>query len=313
MFHHILSRYLGLFCTADSVSPLFFSSPPPSPLVLSRLSPCDLLSVSPSVKEVSSVAALIWGDLTVGSGATPFWVSSPAAGVLGADWEVAWVPSASLPEALDEAGLVSEERGKDFKSPGWLGVSVETFWVTKEDVGASDFRLVVVSFPFDCAASLERGRGVEVEVGVEVFFVVPPVFFGWEVLAEEKQKQEKKWEGKGHTTKLFPPQVFQFPPTACRHSGYINKNSHMSVGVKSASIYTKSILVFTVKSNWHIYAFVSAVKNILLIIFVFLKKRGKSICGNNSLPSTPQHRNLTCTVANKPRTESVLTNKSIEE
>lgn len=206
MFHHILSRYLGLFCTADSVSPFFFSSCPPSLLVLSCLSSCDVLSVSPSVKDVSSVTLLIWGDWTVGSGAIPFLVSSPAAGVLEADWEVAWAFSAPLPEALDEAGLESEERGKVLESAGWLGVSVETFRVPEEEVGASDFRLVV-SLPSDCAAapaSLERGRGVEVEVGVEVVFAVPPVFFGWEDLAEKKQKQEKVRRER-HTVKLFPP------------------------------------------------------------------------------------------------------------
>lgn len=49
----------------------------------------------------------------------------------------------------------------------------------------SDFRLVLVSVPPFCAAPLAsldtRERGVEVDA--EAFFVVPPVFFGWEDLA----------------------------------------------------------------------------------------------------------------------------------
>lgn len=58
----------------------------------------------------------------------------------------------------------------------------------------SDFRLVLVSVaPFLAAlrASLAERVGrveVEVEVGAGRVFVVHPVFFGWDDLAEEKQK-----------------------------------------------------------------------------------------------------------------------------
>lgn len=58
----------------------------------------------------------------------------------------------------------------------------------------SDFRLVLASVPPVCAAAPEsldaRARGVEVEAGV--VFVVHPVFFGWEDLAEEKQDKEQE-------------------------------------------------------------------------------------------------------------------------
>lgn len=56
----------------------------------------------------------------------------------------------------------------------------------------SDFRLVLVSvalFRAALRASLaERVGRVEVEVGAGRVFVVHPVFFGWDDLAEEKQK-----------------------------------------------------------------------------------------------------------------------------
>lgn len=166
--------YLSMFSTTDSVSPFFFSSSPPSFPIPSFFSPCEPLAVSPSVKEVSSVAALTWGDCSVGSGATPFWVSSSTAEALGADGEAAWPPSFSLPEALGEAGLVCEEGGEGLTSLGWLGVSFEAFWCAEEEVGASDLRLVFASFPSACVevlASLDaRERGVVAEA---------PVFFGW--------------------------------------------------------------------------------------------------------------------------------------
>ncbi len=63
-------------------------------------------------------------------------------------------------------------------------------------MGVSSLGLVFALVPPVCAAaSLSLGvrdRGVVVEAGV--VFVAPPVFFVWEVLAEEKQEQEKKTE-----------------------------------------------------------------------------------------------------------------------
>lgn len=68
----------------------------------------------------------------------------------------------------------------------------------EEDLGVSDFWLVFASVPPVCAAapaSLDaRERRVEAEAGV--VFVVHPVFFGWEDLAEEKQEEEKQIRGK---------------------------------------------------------------------------------------------------------------------
>lgn len=65
-------------------------------------------------------------------------------------------------------------------------------------MGVSDFRLVLASVPPVCAAaptSLDaRERGVEVDAGV--VFVVHPVFFGLEDLAEDKQEQEKQKRGR---------------------------------------------------------------------------------------------------------------------
>ena len=96
----------------------------------------------------------------------------------------------SLPEALDEAGLESE----DLNSPGWLGVSAGGFWDTEEEVGAFDFLLVLASVPSVCAGeSLDaRERGVVLEVEVGVDFVVSPDFFGWVDLAEETQEKERR-------------------------------------------------------------------------------------------------------------------------
>lgn len=128
----------------------------------------------------------------------PLWATPPAVEALVADldcvsdWEAAWVPSAS--EALDEPGWMSEERGEDFNSPGWLGVSVEAFWGTDEDMWVSAFRLVFVFVPLVCDAAPASFDARERGVVEEVVFVVHPAFFGWEDLAEEKKEQETETE-----------------------------------------------------------------------------------------------------------------------
>ena len=62
----------------------------------------------------------------------------------------------------------------------------------------SDFRLALASVPAVSAAEPAslgaRERGVVEEAGV--FFVVPPVFFGWEDLAEGKAAARKREKGK---------------------------------------------------------------------------------------------------------------------
>lgn len=194
-----LHFYLGLFSTADSVSPVFFSSSPPSPPVLPRFSPCNLLPISPSVNEVSSVAPLIWGDWAVDSEATPLCVSSPAVEHLGTDlgspagWEAAWNLSVVLPEALEEACLVSEENDELFNCPGVLGVSARAFWGTEEEL--FDFRMFLALVPpvSDPPSLDARERGVV----AGAVFVVDPVFFGWVDLSEKKpeQKRMRKREG----------------------------------------------------------------------------------------------------------------------
>lgn len=47
---------------------------------------------------------------------------------------------------------MSEERGEDFNSPGWHGVSAGAFWGTWEEMGVFDFRLLLASVPSVCAA-----------------------------------------------------------------------------------------------------------------------------------------------------------------
>lgn len=63
-------------------------------------------------------------------------------------------------------------------------------------MGVFDFLLVLASVPSVCAGesfdARERGVVLEVEVEVEVDFVVSPDFFGWEDLAEEMQEKERR-------------------------------------------------------------------------------------------------------------------------
>lgn len=78
-----------------------------------------------------------------------------------------------------------------------------------------------------------------------MFFVVNPVFFGWEDLAEEKQEQEK--EGREKLDFFFPPGTLV--SSHRRNAGYVNKNSQLSA-VKSSSDQIKAYF-FAVKIYIH--------------------------------------------------------------
>lgn len=199
--HASAESHLGLLSTPLSFF-LFLSTPSSSGR------PCSfswgMFCVSPAVKDVSSVTMLTWERLSVVSGTSSLLPSS-AAEPLGTDmgswlcWEAAWVTSASLAEALGDRSSVFGELWEDFESLGWLGVSaaaLEALW-GNEEAWESDFRLGFASFPLLCAAAAPASldtldRVVAVEVGM--VFVVHPVFFGWEDLAEETQKDGNEWK-----------------------------------------------------------------------------------------------------------------------
>lgn len=120
---------------------------------------------------------------------------------------------------------MSEERGEDFKSPGGLRVSAEAFWSTDDEVGVSDFRLAFASVLSFCAAEPvsfdARERGVE----VVVLFVVHPVFFGWEDLAEEDRKSDVFV----FLDALFPEDRHKNLLIICLYKFYVVKDKYLRV------------------------------------------------------------------------------------
>lgn len=177
--------HLRLLSSDGAFSSLCIWSSPASHRVLNGFSPLELKSNSPLEQELSSVAFLISGATPWDSGAPLLWVSPLATETFEQDSspEAPWSPSLSF----NEVDIPWDKRGEDLRSAGWPEVS--DVFCAAAAVGGSDFLLVLASFLLfwaKASAAFFVPREWRVEED-EVFFVVHPVFFGWEDLAEGDQ------------------------------------------------------------------------------------------------------------------------------
>lgn len=186
--HNITQRppHLRLLSSDGAFSSLCIWCSPSSHCVLNGFSPLDLKSNSTVEQELSSVAFLIWGATPWDSGAPLLWVSPLGTETFEQESspEAPWSPSLSF----NEVDIPWDKQGEDLRSAGCPEVS--DVFCGAAAVGGSDFLLVLASFLLfwaTASAAFFVPREWRVEED-EVFFVVHPVFFGWEDLAEEDQE-----------------------------------------------------------------------------------------------------------------------------